>query len=315
MIEEDKIKKKRGRKPKPKVEEYCNLLPKKRGRKKKCEIGVDYLNKISGFTENSIDTKDNKIQFMNNEVQFMNNDNNTLDNDKKCENIAFGNIKIIKKNTFKSETEDLIKIFHKRNNKCEIDLSIYNNEDKDKTNESKNKKNLYDFYEEIKQNKNKKTKNKRNHFEQNNKNDIVILKCFRGQKTLWPEKSDVWCWWCCHPFESIPRFIPTKYDPIRDRFKVIGNFCSWNCAKAYFIFDKTSKLTLGPSIFTLLVKKINGIFIDINCAPPRQALKCFGGNMDIEKFRNISTNEFFDLHTNKMELDENYTIKCRGAKP
>ena len=57
------VKKKRGRKPKPKVENEVPKVKKKRGRKKKCDI--DALNKITGYSNvgESIDMVDNKINF------------------------------------------------------------------------------------------------------------------------------------------------------------------------------------------------------------------------------------------------------------
>ena len=47
-------------------------------------------------------------------------------------------------------------------------------------------------------------------------------------------KEGLVCWWCT---EALPQFpcihFPIKYDSHLDRFRTIGNFCSWECAKAY----------------------------------------------------------------------------------
>ena len=47
--------------------------------------------------------------------------------------------------------------------------------------------------------------------------------------------SNIWCWWCCHPFETIPLELPHKYDTHRNKFYTSGTFCSWSCMKSYAI--------------------------------------------------------------------------------
>src|SRR6185312_11606305 len=57
-----------------------------------------------------------------------------------------------------------------------------------------------------------------------------------------------WCWWCCHPFDSFPVYLPVKYHPKTKQFKVKGCFCSFNCVMAYGLterrtFDEAKSLT------------------------------------------------------------------------
>ena len=82
-----KVKKKRGRKPKPKTEPEVPKVKKKRGRKKKCDI--DALNKITGYSNigESIDMVDNKINFSECD--------NNLDENLPSQKISFGNLSII----------------------------------------------------------------------------------------------------------------------------------------------------------------------------------------------------------------------------
>ena len=63
---------------------------------------------------------------------------------------------------------------------------------------------------------------------------------------VYPAKTDVLCWWCCHNFDTHPIGIPMKYDEHEDVFKVIGCFCSLNCA---FAHSKMEKLPVHLSDF------------------------------------------------------------------
>ena len=299
--------KKRGRKPKNKLDEPKVL--KKRGRKKKCDLHLDSYKKISGFMEDSIDTKDNKIILT-----------DKIDEELPCESISFGGFEIRRHTAKKAETKSLHAILHQKNS-CLIDLDEVedNIEDKNLENNEENiieKKNLYDYFDNIQKPEEtiikKKSTVPSKRCEEKSFKKVEILKCYRGKKTLWPEQTDIWCWWCCHPFEGTPRFLPTKYDQRRDRFKVTGNFCSWSCAKR-FIIEDTQKFLLPKTIqmFSLLVRKINGYFYNIKAAPPRQMLKVFGGPLTIEEFRNIDDNVYYDIQKSILELDTNYLIRGR----
>jgi len=112
-------------------------------------------------------------------------------------------------------------------------------------------------------------------------------------ETVLPLKTDIWCWWCCHPFHTQPTYIPERYDNIKDVFDLKGNFCSWNCAKTYIFAQKTVKTTFKCSLLALLRKKLQGNFGDpIRPAPPREMLTVFGGDMTIEEFRNSNVCSF-----------------------
>jgi hypothetical protein len=321
---EPKVLKKRGRKPKPKPLVMETVVKKKRGRKKKCEMNLETYKKISGFNENedSIDTKDNKIQIGHTNV-------NESDSNLPCENIKFAGLMIKKHNIPKYETNDLQKILHeqtKKEKKCDIDISDMNIDDEDDNNNNSEKKNLYDFFGDLESNLSKKRNVSNNHLKllqeestkikkkkkENKNNDIKILQCYNGIKSYAPKETNIWCWWCCHPFDTIPRFAPTKYDELRDRYQVTGNFCSWGCVKSYMLHDNTLKVSSSMCLLTMMIRSINGsLYNVVTCAPPRQALKVFGGNMSIHDFRNIDKNEYFEVNTNKMTLDDSIFIKRR----
>lgn len=99
--------------------------------------------------------------------------------------------------------------------------------------------------------------------------------------------TSVWCWTCCHPFETIPVAIPHIYDSKRNIFFCYGNFCSFSCAKRYVL--ESSGNTQSCTLLALLRSKIIGGLgttnIGIKAAPPRASLKVFGGKLSIESFR------------------------------
>ena len=306
-------KKKRGRKPKPKPDVDNTLPKKKRGRKKKCEMNLDIYKKITGYCEgNSIDTKDNQIQFTMDDKEYSN-----------CENVNFGGIFNIQKisNTEEIEVENLKKIYHEKTNnnktKCEIILDeIVLDEKTQENTENKENKNLLDFFgtPEVSINTTKKKKKDiyNKNFINTNKTEyekIKILHCYRGKEKELPNKTNIWCWWCCHPFDTIPRFIPTKYDNIRKRYKITGNFCGWSCAKAFMYYDTNYTIKNNMSMFTNMIKEIHGSFYDVKCAPPKAVLKNFGGTIDIEEFRAMDKNIYFEINNHIMNIDESYHIR------
>lgn len=94
------------------------------------------------------------------------------------------------------------------------------------------------------------------------------------------------CWWCVHALPIDPPIhLPIKYDSKLDRFSSIGNFCSWQCAKAYAIDMGTSRSGEIQSFLMMMRRRSLGKYTPLWPAPKRQALKCFGGTMDIEEFR------------------------------
>lgn len=103
----------------------------------------------------------------------------------------------------------------------------------------------------------------------------------------WPQKTDVCCWNCCHPFPNTPVCIPKKYDEVTNLFHVYGLFCSWNCAKRHLEEEYNS---IAPEQFMwmcIMAKDVFGCDIHSNLisAPPRFCLSMFGGGMTIEEYR------------------------------
>lgn len=96
----------------------------------------------------------------------------------------------------------------------------------------------------------------------------------------------MWCWWCCHPYETEPLSLPYRYDDLRNKFSTAGNFCSWSCMKSYAI-DRygINKGSIICGNIIAMRRKMYNIFTPVRPAPNRYSLKVFGGDMTIEEFR------------------------------
>ena len=99
------------------------------------------------------------------------------------------------------------------------------------------------------------------------------------------------CWWCCHQFKNNPYALPFK--KVDDTFYVTGYFCSPECATSWnFNSDRRHNDSLDSySLINILYKRLmNNKIINIKCAPPRESLSIFGGNLSIDDFRKINNN-------------------------
>jgi hypothetical protein len=318
-----KIPKKRGRKPKPKpdIQDLVPKIPKKRGRRKKCDI--DALSKISGFsaTGDSIDTKDNKMTFTGHIME-----EDTTDNEGN-EKISFGKFNIGIQSTVSPETVSIKTKYHTRNNSldedernlCNIDLPDYESSDsEDSTVNDSIVEPLINVTSVTKKSPKKSTeivkaKHRKSKFKLNPDRDLAfVLEQFKGKddnKTTYPEKTDIHCWWCAHTFDGPPKPLPCAYDELRNRFKVTGVFCSWSCAKAYALNDNSLCSKFCISHLNQLVQQIHGTFINFPHAPPRQALKMFGGKLTIKEFRGIDKNDYYIINKANMILDYNIYVE------
>jgi hypothetical protein len=110
----------------------------------------------------------------------------------------------------------------------------------------------------------------------------------------WIKKDkEVKCWWCCHEVDDTPLGLPLKYNVSKKKYLVKGYFCSTACTLAWW---KTSKYARDSNIMHLIKMLYRGItgssIMDpVEPAPPRETLKMFGGDLDIEEFRRATTNK------------------------
>ena len=122
----------------------------------------------------------------------------------------------------------------------------------------------------------------------------------------WVSTSHYYCWYCCHPFFTVPVYLPISRDPRTLVFHLSGNFCSWNCAKAYqFYREGFSEKGVASylSVFAFItshrprhcvvpmdkkhpydcpcIERFKGVKL-----PPRkEMINTFGGPLTIQQFR------------------------------
>lgn len=115
------------------------------------------------------------------------------------------------------------------------------------------------------------------------KMDIDFVK-IDGDMTVLPDSTDIWCWWCFHPFECPPCFLPDKY--FNGKYYVFGCFCSYNCALAYNYDMNDYKINERTTLLNNVYREITGNnSVVLKRAGDRQTLKVLGGTKTIEEFR------------------------------
>ena len=117
---------------------------------------------------------------------------------------------------------------------------------------------------------------------------VHLLKDFeeKNKNNEWPATTSISCYWCCHSFATPPFGIPVKY--VHEKFHVYGCFCSLECAAAHNLSNTEimDDVWERNQLINILSRRIGGPNI-VKAAPPRLALKMFGGYLSIEEFRDF----------------------------
>ena len=98
-----------------------------------------------------------------------------------------------------------------------------------------------------------------------------------------PETSDVACFWCCHTFTNRP-----VVRPVRDTGEYLiveGNYCCPECNLADLFESRRDFHTLWEQVALLYRVYGDACQGKIYPAPPKTALKLFGGSLSIEEYR------------------------------
>jgi len=102
------------------------------------------------------------------------------------------------------------------------------------------------------------------------------------------------CMWHLEKFSTQPIGLPTHYDDHSGTYETLGCFCSFPCAYAYRLEHRSAE----SAPLWLLFKAYNDMHKEqfpaiappkLVPAPPRQALKRFGGPMELEEFLKNNT--------------------------
>ena len=281
------VKKKRGRKPKPKNDTE-DKVPKKRGRKPK-EVFKSKDDKINSINDEAVILH---LNIKNN--NSINSNSNIYDSSLPIPFIPtnLDSVYYLKKNNIVEDNRDC-DIYFNNNNKEEkineptpksnIDISInteninYENNDIIEKFSKKNK----EYSENILSDKNKCI-------------SIFTEYSDSNKKKQWPSQTNIDCLWCCFSFENKPFGIPLKKDD--NVYHMYGNFCSAECCASY-IFDWNY---LNDTEKFNSYSMLNGIYKEeysegIQFAPSKLSLKKFGGRLTIEQYRHM-------LSSNKKQL-------------
>ena len=285
------VKKKRGRKPKPK-NNTDDKVPKKRGRKPK-EIFKPKDNEVNSVNDEAVILH---LNIKNNNSN--NNNSNIYDSSLPIPFIPtnLDSVYYLKKNNIVEDNRDCDIFFNnnKEDNitepttKSNIDISI--NTESINT-ESINYKNN-DIIEKF-------SKKNQEYSESilSDKNKCISIfteYSDANKKKQWPSQSNIDCLWCCFSFENKPFGIPLKKEG--EVYHMYGNFCSAECCASY-IFDwnylnDTEKFNSYSMLNGLYKEKYSE---GIQFAPSKLSLKKFGGRLTIEQYRHM-------LSSNKKQL-------------
>jgi hypothetical protein len=295
------IKKKRGRKPKQKTEEdLVEKIPKKRGRKpkEKDENEIEKIKKKRGRKpkEKVYSVKELPKTF------FEENKNETfilhLPIKKEDKNIDNNPLPDLKKGIEYSSYNEIINKYDINDNNL---LPTQYNLIDDKNSKFNLNFDFNDYSDNLSNNNiippnNNLSENFDNHKKEDEKINKVIKKNLKNilyefinanNEKTWPESTNTYCWWCCHPFTNTPCSLPEYYK--KEKFYVSGCFCSFNCTASYNFSKNDDDMWERFSLLNLMYKKLyNHKFVKINLAPPRETLKIFGGYMSIEEFRDAA---------------------------
>ena len=133
--------------------------------------------------------------------------------------------------------------------------------------------------------------------------DDDILKC-----VTWPLSTKILCHHCCYSFEGVPVPLPQSYDALRMVYHCRGNFCSWQCAKAYNNLQTPPSGRGNRNMYISLLAHRTWVKYQkehtkgrqtkdrrlamktyamslIHPSPPREVLRVFGGKLSIDEYR------------------------------
>ena len=114
-----------------------------------------------------------------------------------------------------------------------------------------------------------------------------------NKKKVWPEKTNIYCLNCCQPFDHKPAALPFRYQ--NGIFHVFGCFCYPECAAAFNFNDSicVENANENYNLLNFMYKlAYNDPFYRVKIAAHRLCLKIFGGNMDVDKYRDSFDNHY-----------------------
>jgi hypothetical protein len=119
--------------------------------------------------------------------------------------------------------------------------------------------------------------------------ESVIHELISKIQNITEYREDTVCFNDCHSFSGRAFCIPTHYESYTNTYSGEGNFCSPECCLTYIYND--SKLTESEKWYRhSLVESVYGKLYpsgNLHPAPDRRVLRMFGGNLDIQQYREL----------------------------
>lgn len=253
----EEVKKKRGRKPKPKNEneDITPKIPKKRGRKPKLKIITEEeKNKFVLPSKRGRKPKDKTI-VLDKELNLNNISNVILHLPLSLEKIN----ELDEELSFKFEKKSI------EPNPYDPNISVDYNVDKN------NNKCIYETFETLENNIN------------TIENNINSINTDYNNSYNDNHLKNIKCNWCMHDCEE--NIINLPYNITNDTFNMYGHFCCPECAGA-FNFNELNDESIWER-YALLNYIYNNEGEKYNIAPSRLTLDIFGGPLSIKDFREI----------------------------
>tara|TARA_B100001059_G_C17814607_1_gene574358 strand:- start:1355 stop:1993 length:639 start_codon:yes stop_codon:yes gene_type:complete len=131
-------------------------------------------------------------------------------------------------------------------------------------------------------------------YEDNDNNIILSINDIDTDNNFNKKKNNCeLCWNCCHQFNKNIVGLPIRYN--NKRFYTVGDFCSLECAARY-AYDNYNNIYEIINIINLYNNIILNNNSKINMAPNRLVLKKFGGNINIDEYRNNNKNNIYNIN-------------------
>ena len=116
---------------------------------------------------------------------------------------------------------------------------------------------------------------------------LATASVYHPHETTKQSKPCKLCWHCCYDLQKDSTLfrLPRLYDPNEQVYHVYGWFCSPACTKGYILEHAPFDRGYQMNVFVRMLRQVYNITEPVVEAPPRIALKHFGGPFDIENFR------------------------------
>ena len=113
--------------------------------------------------------------------------------------------------------------------------------------------------------------------------DVMIEYRAANETQTLPENTVAACFWCAGTFEGRPVVLPTQEEG--GLYTVYGNFCTLSCSLSYLLNEQVDPQVRWER--QALLHRMYKQPTPVHPAPPREALRFFGGQLSYEQYRDV----------------------------